>query len=87
MVAAAWEGAEGADILALVVDGKGGIGPKIHAIAESIAHRPEPKHLILNKVDIADKARLLTHAEKLNEVVKFDEPGSFQPRPAMACLS
>ncbi|GAA3261919.1 hypothetical protein GCM10020258_25590 [Sphingomonas yabuuchiae] len=73
MVAAAWEGAEGADILALVVDGKGGIGPKIHAIAESIAHRPEPKHLILNKVDIADKARLLTHAEKLNEVVKFDE--------------
>jgi GTP-binding protein Era len=26
MVAAAWEGAEGADLIALVVDGKGGIG-------------------------------------------------------------
>ena len=73
MVAAAWEGAEGADIIALVVDGKGGVGPKVSAIAERIAGRPEPKHLILNKVDVADKARLLGHAERLNAVVPFAE--------------
>jgi GTP-binding protein Era len=73
MVAAAWEGAEGADIIALVVDGKGGIGPKVTSIAERIAGRAEPKHLILNKVDIADKARLLGHAEKLNAITPFDE--------------
>ena len=73
MVAAAWEGAEGADIIALVVDGRGGLGPKVTAIAERIASRPEPKHLVLNKVDIADKAKLLGHAEKLNAVVPFDE--------------
>ncbi|MET0310221.1 MAG: GTPase Era [Sphingomonas sp.] len=73
MVAAAWEGAEGADLIALVVDGKGGIGPKVMAILESLARRPEPKLLILNKVDIADKPKLLGHAAKLNEALPFDE--------------
>ncbi|MBA15178.1 MAG: GTPase Era [Sphingomonas sp.] len=73
MVAAAWEGAEGADAIAFVVDGKGGIGPKVAGIAERLAHRKEPKLLILNKVDIADKPRLLGHAAKLNELMPFDE--------------
>jgi GTP-binding protein Era len=73
MVAAAWGGAEGADVIALVVDAKGGLGPKVMPIAESIANRPERKFLVLNKVDIADKARLLVHAERLNAAVKFDE--------------
>jgi GTP-binding protein Era len=73
MVAAAWGGAEGADVLALVVDGKGGIGPKVAAIVEAIAARREPKYLILNKVDIADKARLLGHAQRLNDITPFAE--------------
>ncbi|WP_375428709.1 GTPase Era [uncultured Sphingomonas sp.] len=73
MVAAAWDGAAGADIVALVVDGKGGLGPKVTGIVERIAARPEPKHLVLNKVDLADKAKLLGHAEKLNALVAFDE--------------
>ena len=73
MVAAAWGGAEGADVLALVVDAKGGLGPKVTDIAERIADRPEPKFLILNKVDLADKPKLLLHAEKLNAMVRFDE--------------
>ena len=73
MVAAAWEGTEGADAIALVVDGKGGIGPKVMQIIESLANRPEPKLLILNKVDIADKPKLLTHTVKLNEALAFDE--------------
>ena len=73
MVAAAWGGAEGADVIALVVDGKGGIGPKVAAIVEAIAARREPKYLILNKVDIADKARLLGHAQRLNDITPFDE--------------
>ncbi|RDE07512.1 GTPase Era [Sphingomonas aracearum] len=73
MVASAWGGAEGADLLALVVDAKSGLGPKVTDIAEAIAARPEPKYLILNKVDLADKAKLLVHAEKLNGLVAFDE--------------
>ena len=73
MVAAAWGGAEGADVLALVVDAKGGLGPKVTDIAESLKDRLEPKHLILNKVDLADKAKLLLHAERLNAQVAFAE--------------
>lgn len=73
MVAAAWEGAEGADAIALVVDGKAGTGPKVWHILESLKPRREPKLLILNKVDIADKPRLLGHAAKLNEALAFDD--------------
>ncbi|MBO9712410.1 GTPase Era [Sphingomonas sp.] len=73
MVAAAWEGAEGADAVALVVDGKGGIGPKVETVLESLETRREPRILILNKVDVADKPRLLGHAARLNEALPFDE--------------
>ncbi|WP_425229185.1 GTPase Era [Sphingomonas sp.] len=73
MVAAAWGGAEGADLLCLVVDGKGGLGPKVTAIAEAVAARPEPKWLILNKVDLAAKEKLLVHAEKLHAITPFAE--------------
>ena len=73
MVQAAWGGAEGADVLALVVDAKGGLGAKVTGIAEAIKDRPEPKYLILNKVDLADKGKLLLHAERLTGLVDFDE--------------
>ncbi len=73
MVAAAWEGAEGADLVALVVDGKGGIGPKVRAIAESLKGQRGRKLLILNKVDVADKPRLLGHADMLNQLMDFDD--------------
>ncbi|WP_066799660.1 GTPase Era [Sphingomonas soli] len=73
MVAAAWEGAEGADLIALVVDAKGGIGPKVQTVIDSLAGRKERKILVLNKVDVADKPRLLGHAAKLNETGLFDE--------------
>ncbi len=71
MVAAAWGGTEGADLIALVVDGKGGIGPKVEGIVDALKHRTEPKILVLNKVDVADKPRLLIHAEKLNAMMTF----------------
>ena len=61
MVAAAWGGAEDADVIALVVDAKGGLGAKVTDIAARIVHRPERKFLILNKVDLADKPKLLVH--------------------------
>lgn len=73
MVAAAWGGAEGADVIALVVDAKGGLGEKVTRITESLAGRAEPTYLILNKVDIADKPKLLLHAERLNALVPFVE--------------
>jgi GTPase len=73
MVQAAWGGASEADLIALVVDAKGGLGPKVEPIVKALKERPEPKILILNKVDLADKAKLLVHAEKLNDWLTFDE--------------
>lgn len=73
MVQAAWGGAQDADLIAVVVDAKGGLGPKITGIVEGLAHRPEPKLLVLNKVDVADKGKLLIHAQRLNELVPFAE--------------
>ncbi len=73
MVQAAWGGAAEADLIALVVDAKGGLGPKVEPIVTALKDRTEPKILILNKVDLADKAKLLVHAEKLNSWASFDE--------------
>ena len=73
MVAAAWGGAEGSDIILLVVDAKGGLGAKVTDIAEALVGRSEPIHLVLNKVDLADKAKLLLHAERLNALLPFAE--------------
>ncbi len=73
MVQAAWGGTTDADLIALVVDGKAGLGPKVETIASALKDRPEPKILIINKVDIADKAKLLVHADRLNQWAKFDE--------------
>jgi GTP-binding protein Era len=73
MVAAAWGGTEGADVLAFVVDAKGGLPPKVIEIAETLKDRREPVYLILNKVDVADKPKLLLHAERLNAIAPFAE--------------
>jgi GTP-binding protein Era len=73
MVAAAWGGAQDADLLALVIDGKAGMGPKLEPILAGLANRPERKWLVLNKVDIAAKDRLLALAQRLNERAAFAE--------------
>ncbi|MFM9853957.1 MAG: GTPase Era [Sphingomonadaceae bacterium] len=73
MVQAAWGGASDADLIAFVVDAKGGLGTKVEPIARALKDRSEPKILILNKVDIADKGRLLKHVETLHSWASFDE--------------
>jgi len=65
MVQAAWGGAQDADLIALVVDGRAGLGPKMEPILEGLAKRKERKWLILNKVDIAAKEKLLVLTEKI----------------------
>ncbi|MDB5714154.1 MAG: GTPase Era [Sphingomonadales bacterium] len=73
MVQAAWGGAADADLIALVIDAKGGLGLKVETILSGLEGRPEPKLLVLNKVDVADKAKLLKHAQTLNERIHFTE--------------
>jgi GTP-binding protein Era len=73
MVQAAWGGAQDADIIALVVDAKGGIGTKVELIVEGLKSRAEPKMLILNKVDIASKEKMLPHIDRLSKMLDFQE--------------
>jgi len=73
MVRAAWDGAAGADVVLLVVDAKSGLKDDARAIIASLADRPEPKMLALNKVDIAAKPRLLDLAAEANAAVPFAE--------------
>lgn len=73
MVAAAWDSAGDADLIALVVDGRAGAGPKVEKILESLKNRHERKWLILNKVDIAAKDKLLALTAKITEICTFDE--------------
>ena len=67
MVAAAWEGAVGADRVLLTIDAAAKIGARVEAMLEGFEKRPEPKILVLNKVDIAKKDDLLVLAAKLSE--------------------
>lgn len=71
MVQAAWGGAADADLIALVVDAKAGLGPKVMSVVDALKERPEPKLLILNKVDVAAKEKLLIHADRLTAALPF----------------
>lgn len=73
MVQAAWGGVQDADLIALVVDAKAGLGEKVEHIVKGLEARGEPKILVLNKVDVADKGKLLVHAQRLNERIAFHD--------------
>ncbi|HJQ16636.1 MAG TPA: GTPase Era [Allosphingosinicella sp.] len=72
MVAAAWGGAQDADLIALVVDAKTGFSERIEDMLDTIAGRSEARILILNKVDVTAKDKLLTLAAELNRRVAFE---------------
>jgi len=66
MIAAAWEGAESADRLVLVVDAAAKLGARVENALKGIEGRPEPLILVLNKVDLAKKDDLLVRAQELS---------------------
>jgi GTP-binding protein Era len=67
MVAAAWGGAEDADLIALVIDAKTGLTKRVQPLVEALAKRSEAKIVILNKVDVTPKEALLATAQALQE--------------------
>lgn len=73
MVKAAWEGAEAADRVLLVIDAAASIGQRVETVLEGVEARPEPKILVLNKVDIADKGALLKLATELSARLSPEE--------------
>lgn len=73
MVAAAWGGAQDADLIALVVDAKTGFSRRIEEMIDTLKQRREPKILVLNKVDVTPKEQLLTLTAHLNDRLDFEE--------------
>ena len=67
MVKAAWEGADDADRVVLVIDAAAKVAARVEQVIEGVEARSEPKILVLNKVDIADKEQLLVIAARLAE--------------------
>mgnify|MGYP001113894624 CR=1 FL=1 len=73
MVSAAWDGAEAADAIVLVVDAVKQRRHELEPLLETLANRPERKLLVLNKVDASKKEPLLALAEELSGKAGFDE--------------
>ena len=73
MVSAAWEGADSADAVLLMVDPIKQRRHELEPLVEALKNRPERKILVLNKVDKAKKEPLLALAQELGEKVDFSE--------------
>ena len=59
MVAAAWTGAQDADLILLVVDASQGLSASARRIASGLKLRDRPLFVALNKIDLVKKDRLL----------------------------
>jgi GTP-binding protein Era len=59
MVAAAWTGAQDADLILFVIDAAAGVNGEAERIIASLADRKHPLFLVLNKIDLVKKAALL----------------------------
>lgn len=72
MVAAAWQGAEDADAVAMVVDAERGVGEETRAILAKLKAGQAPRFLILNKIDLVPREKLLALTAELNGLVTFE---------------
>jgi GTP-binding protein Era len=73
MVAAAWGGAQDADVALLVVDARAGLTDAVRKIAEGLAKSRNPVWLALNKTDLIPRERLLPLTAELNAILPFAE--------------
>ena len=72
MVAAAWTGAEDADLILLVVDASASMKGSIERIVASLETRKHPLFIALNKIDLVDKGALLGLSSSLTERLNPD---------------
>jgi GTP-binding protein Era len=66
MVAAAWTGAQDADLVLFVIDASGSLSAQVEAIAQSLGDSRQPLFLALNKIDLVKKSDLLALAARLS---------------------
>jgi GTP-binding protein Era len=73
MVTTAWGGAGDADIVALLIDVRKWPDEESEAILARLGELTQPKILILNKIDLIERAKLLALAEAINGLHRFEE--------------
>ena len=73
MVAAAWSGAQDADLILLVIDAAAGENSEVERIIESLGKRQHPLFLALNKIDLVRKPALLGLSAALTEKLNPDK--------------
>jgi GTP-binding protein Era len=73
MVAAAWTGAQDADLILLVIDAAAGVKDDVERIISSLSDRKHPLLLVLNKVDLVNKGALLGLATDLTARLNADK--------------
>ena len=72
MVTAALTGAADADLAALLDDAKKGLDDEARAIIDRLKEMPQPKILILNKIDLVKRDTLLALTQAVNELISFE---------------
>jgi len=72
MVAAAWTGAEDADISLLLVDARAGLTADVRVIAERMAPTRRRAWLVLNKIDLCARPDLLPLTAELTALAPFE---------------
>ena len=72
MVAAAWTGAQDAELILLVIDAAAGLKRDAEQIVAGLAERRHPLMIALNKIDLVDKGKLLALASELDSRLKPD---------------
>lgn len=73
MVAAAWEGANDADVVVLLVDASRKIEDSTRKIAEELNESGKKTILALNKIDLVKRDSLLAITKELNDICSFEE--------------
>ncbi|MCA3279125.1 MAG: GTPase Era [Roseomonas sp.] len=73
MVAAAWGGAQDADISLLIVDARAGLTEPLRAIIERLGKSRRPTWLVLNKTDLIPREKLLPLTAELHKLQPFAE--------------
>jgi GTP-binding protein Era len=71
MVTTAWSGARDADLVGVLIDARRGLDDEADALLARLSEVRQPKLLILNKVDVTEKAKLLALAQTANQRAAF----------------
>ena len=73
MVAAAWSGASDADVVAVLIDAKAGVGGDTRRLIEKLAAEGRQAVCVLNKIDLVRRDSLLVLADDLRRKELFTD--------------